>query len=126
MYNIALAISLLIGQTQLSASRAQLLRLYTDLPQESGWWVVPIGVDKMTIYADAKNADTVIFWLIPTGTQTWGERELIGYDIDGSDGWSLTWELGNQRLHHHIHVQALGSDFDSQSNGIINIRTEMQ
>ncbi|WP_254639730.1 hypothetical protein [Cohnella sp. GbtcB17] len=126
LQNIALAISLLIGQTPLSATPAQLLKLDTDLPTEPGWWVVPQGVEKMTIYAEAKNTETVLFWLIPTGTQTWRERQLIGYDKDGSDGWSLTWEFGNQRLHHHIHAQALGSDSNSQSNGVINIRTEMQ
>lgn len=115
-----------MGQTKSSDTSAQLLRLYTDLPKVSGWWVVPKGIEKMTIYAEAANTETIIFWLIPTGTQTWRERRLIGYDKDGSDGWSLSWEFGKQRLHHHIYAQALGSDSDLQSNEIINIRTEIQ
>ncbi|MGM0884973.1 MAG: hypothetical protein ACQEXQ_28510 [Bacillota bacterium] len=123
--HVILSLSFLIGQTQNNENtRAQLLRVYTDLHKESGWWVVPKGVKKMTIHAEAKNTETVLFWLIPTGTETWSERELIGYDKDGNDGWSLTWKFGNQRLHDHIHVQALGSDSSSQSNETINITTK--
>lgn len=47
----------------------------------------------MTIHAEAQNTETVLFWLVPTGTATWSERELIGYDKDGNDGWSVTWAL---------------------------------
>jgi hypothetical protein len=113
---------LLIGQTQNhDDTRAQLLKVYTDLPKESGWWVVPRGVSKMTIHAKARNTETVLFWLVPTGSATWGERELIGYDKDGKDGWSVTWDFGSQKLHDHIHVQALGSDSSTQSNETINI-----
>jgi hypothetical protein len=100
-------------------TRAQILKVYTDLSEEAGWWVVPKGVSTMTIYAEANNTETVLFWLIPTGTQTWSDRILIGYDKDGSDGWSLKWELGNRTLHDHIYVQALGSD--SQANDSINV-----
>ncbi|MEW9674337.1 hypothetical protein [Ammoniphilus sp. 3BR4] len=105
--------------------RAKILNVYTDLPNKSGWWTAPKGVHKMTIYVEAENTETVIFWLIPTGTQTWGQRELIGYDKDGSDGWSLTWDFGNRSLHDHIHIQALGSDSASQSNASINVATEI-
>lgn len=76
----------------------------------------------MTINVNAKNTETVLFWVIPTGTQTWGERELIGYDKDGRDGWSLTWEFGNRKFHDHIQVQALGDD--TISNAIINVASE--
>lgn len=83
LLTITLVMSLLIGQTQNHDDiRAQLLRVFTDIPEESGWWVVPSGVNKMNIYAESKNTETVLFWLIPTGTQTWRERELIGYDKD--------------------------------------------
>lgn len=114
-----------MGPTQNNEDTStQLLRVYTDLPKESGWWVVPRGVSKMTIYAEARNTETVLFWLVPTGTQTWSERELIGFDKNGNDGWSIKWEFGNQKLHDHIQVQALGSDKSTQSNEIINIRTQ--
>ncbi|GED55620.1 hypothetical protein EDM54_25320 [Brevibacillus borstelensis] len=100
---------------------AEILHVSTDLPKIGNWWRVPKGVDEMTIFVKANNTETVLFWLIPTGTQTWGQRELIGYDKDGSDGWTLTWKFGNRVLHDHIHVQALGDQ--TLSNSSINITT---
>ncbi|SFK83530.1 hypothetical protein SAMN03159341_101807 [Paenibacillus sp. 1_12] len=104
-------------------TRAQLLKVYTDLTEESGWSVAPKGVGTMTIYAEAENTETVLFWLVPTGTETWSERILIGYDKDGSDGWSLVWEFGNRSLHDHIYVQALGSDSSTQAAETINVHS---
>ncbi|MNN46327.1 hypothetical protein D3C81_1607060 [compost metagenome] len=53
-----------------------------------------------------------------------GERELIGYDKDGSDGWSVTWNFGNRSFHDRIVVQALGSDGATQDKEIISITSE--
>ncbi|NBI28150.1 hypothetical protein ERL59_04155 [Chengkuizengella sp. YPA3-1-1] len=103
---------------------AQLLKVYTDLQEKEGWYVVPKNVHEMTIYANTKNVDTVLFWLAPTGTETWSERQLIGYDQDGSDGFSLKWEFGNQVLLNHILVQALGSDFYTMDDETINVITQ--
>ncbi|OAB38367.1 hypothetical protein [Paenibacillus glacialis] len=61
--------------------------------------------------------------LIPTGTETWNERILIGHDADGSDGWSYRWEFGNQTLHDHISVQALGSDSSTQATESIKVHS---
>ncbi|WP_409174390.1 hypothetical protein [Brevibacillus fortis] len=102
--------------------RAEILRVSTDLPKIGNWWRAPKGVHKMTIHVEAKNTETMLFWLIPTGTQTWGQRELIGYDIDGRDGWSLTWKFDNRVLHDHIHVQAIGEE--TVSNSSINVTTD--
>ncbi|OPA81044.1 hypothetical protein BVG16_01490 [Paenibacillus selenitireducens] len=102
-------------------THAQILEVYTDLTKESGWWIVPKGVSKMTIHVRAKNTDTVLFWLVPSGTETWSERKLIGYDKNGSDDWSLKWEFGNRTLHDHIYVQALGSDGLTMDNKTINV-----
>ncbi|MHA2855064.1 hypothetical protein ACXZ7E_13800 [Paenibacillus lautus] len=77
----------------------------------------------MTIHVEAENIESVLFWVAPTGTETWEERELIGYDIDGSDGWSLSWEFGNRQFHDHIAVQALGMDGRTQANESINVHT---
>jgi hypothetical protein len=52
---------------------AEILHVSTDLPKIGNWWRVPKGVDEMTIFVKANNTETVLFWLIPTGTQTWGQ-----------------------------------------------------
>lgn len=91
--------------------------------EESNWWVVPENVSMMTIYAEAENTETVLFWIAPTGTETGSERKLIGYDIDGTDGWSYTWEFGSRTFHDHIQVQALGIDGSTQANMYINVHT---
>jgi len=101
--------------------RAEIVSISTDLPRIGNWWRVPKDVKKMTIRVNAKNTETVLFWLIPTGTQTWGQRELIGYDKDGSDGWSLSWGVDNRELHDHIFVQAIGDETVSSSS--INVTT---
>lgn len=102
---------------------AQILKVYTDLAEESGWWVVPRDVSTMTVFVEAENIETVLFWQAPTGTETWSERTLIGYDKDGSDGWSLTWEFGNRILHDHIYIQVLGSDSSTQATETINVHS---
>ncbi|MGG3452586.1 hypothetical protein [Paenibacillus rhizolycopersici] len=104
--------------------KAEILKVSTDLPKNAGWWIVHKDVNTMTINVEAKNVDTVLFWISPTGTDTWGERELIGYDKDGSDGWSLTWDFGNRSFHDRIVVQALGSDGATQNTEIISITSE--
>ncbi|MNO67287.1 hypothetical protein D3C76_580920 [compost metagenome] len=94
------------------------------MPKNAGWWIVHKDVNTMTINVEAKNVETVLFWITPTGTETWGERELIGYDKDGSDGWSVTWNFGNRSFHDRIVVQALGSDGATQDKEIISITSE--
>lgn len=98
-------------------------RVYIDLEVENGWSIVPNGVHQITISVEAENVDLVLFWIAPTGTETRLERELIGYDLDGSDGWSINWEFGDRIFHDHISVQALGSDFSTQANGTLNIHS---
>lgn len=53
-----------------------------------------------------------------------GERELIGYDKDGSDGWSLTWNFGSRTFHDRIAIQTLGSDGTTQDNETIKVISE--
>lgn len=103
--------------------QAKILKVSTDLPYDSNWWVVSRDTRTMTIHVEAENIESVLFWVAPTGTETWKERELIGYDIDGSDGWSLSWEFGNRKFHDHITVQALGMDGRTQANESINVHT---
>jgi hypothetical protein len=117
------AISTSINQAKQINTRTELLRVYTDLTEESNGWIVPENVNTMTIYAEAENTETVLFWIAPTGTETGTERKLIGYDTDGSDGWSYTWEFGSRTFHDHIQVQALGIDGSTQANMYINVHT---
>jgi hypothetical protein len=113
-----------LKQSEQFDTHAQISKAYTDLSKKSGWWVVPKGTQEITFFTEAKNTDTVLFWITPTGTETWAERELIGYDTDGSDGWSFTWKFGNRSLHDRIYIQALGNDNSSQAVEIIQVTSE--
>ncbi|MEK4251129.1 hypothetical protein [Paenibacillus sp. FSL W7-1287] len=104
-----------------NSTYAQVTKVYTNLIEKSGWWVVPKDIHKLTIYVEANNTETVLFWLIPTGTKTWDDRELIGYDINESDGWSLEWDFGERTFHDHIYVQVLGNDSFSMDSATINV-----
>lgn len=103
--------------------RAQILGISADLEEANGWFIVPKGVHTMTISAEVENVETVLFWITPTGTATWGERKLIGIDIDGSDGWSFEWEFGDRIFHDHITVQVLGSDSATQAQETVNVHS---
>ncbi|MFJ8063923.1 hypothetical protein ACIQYS_04770 [Psychrobacillus sp. NPDC096426] len=103
--------------------KAQILKVDTDLEVKDGWHIVPTDVNTITISVEVENVETILFWITPTGTGTWGERTLIGYDIDGNDGWSIEWEFGDRIFHDHITVQALGSDGATQTKETINVHS---
>ncbi|WAA08975.1 hypothetical protein [Fervidibacillus albus] len=103
--------------------KAKIKKVDTDLEEKDGWYIVPNGVNTMTISVEVENVDTILFWIAETGTGTWDERQLIGYDIDGSDGWSITWEFGDRIFHDHIAIQALGSDGSTQVIETINVHS---
>jgi hypothetical protein len=88
-------------------------KFYTSIPEENGWVNVPNDTKEITFYVEAQNTDTVLFWLMPTGTgpEAYNERKLIGYDInnDGDNKFSLTWKIPEPLLV-HLEVQALGLD----------------
>lgn len=102
---------------------AKILNVKTNLAKEDNWWIVSENMTAMTISVEAENTDTVLFWIAPTGTETGKERTLIGYDVDGSDGWSYTWEFGERIFHDHIQVQALGMDGSTQASETINVHS---
>ncbi|MGH1145387.1 hypothetical protein [Bacillus pseudomycoides] len=83
---------------------------------------VPKDTKTITIYVEADNTETVLFWLVPTGTATWKERKLIGYDVNSTDGWSLTWNVEGIDLYDHIQVQALSHT--EISSDLINVTSE--
>ncbi|MEF7438924.1 hypothetical protein V4V36_10660 [Paenibacillus lautus] len=111
------------GPSGISKTPVMIDKVYTDSEEEYGWWVVPRDADTITIYVEAQHADTVLFWSAPTGTEVGKERKLIGYDIDGEDGWSFEWNIKDQLLHNHIDVQALGIDGISLATDTFNVHT---
>ncbi|OMD88067.1 hypothetical protein BSK53_00525 [Paenibacillus odorifer] len=96
----------------------------TNFPKKDGWYVVPKNSTELDVSLEATNVETVLFWVVPTGTDAWGERELIGYDINGENGWNLTWNISGISLHHRIAIQALGSDGKTIANETIQITNE--
>ncbi|MBE4906956.1 hypothetical protein IMZ08_02650 [Bacillus luteolus] len=104
---------------------------FTNIPVKDNWVTVPEGTKEITIFVEAQNTETVLFWLIPTGTETWWERKLIGYDInedkskkfDETQKYSLTWKIDEPFLHHHLVVEVVGMNRVT-SGGNININTE--
>ncbi|CAM4035729.1 hypothetical protein [Mesobacillus thioparans] len=87
----------------------EIVNFFTNFPEKDNWVTVPEGTKEITITVEALNTETVLFWLIPTGTETWNERKLIGYDIkdDGDNFFSLTWKVPGPLLN-HLEVQAIG------------------
>lgn len=64
-------------ESQVMDEKAKILEVSTDLPKNAGWWIIPKDVNTMTIDVKAKNIDTVLFWITPTGTETWGKESLL-------------------------------------------------
>ena len=79
----------------------------------------------LTFHVEAENTETILFWLIPTGTQTWTERKLIGYDIrenQTDNHFSLTWNIDKPYLLDHLYIQAIGDEIVEQDE--INLYME--
>lgn len=109
--------------SELPNTEVKIDKVYTDAKQEDGWWVVAPDAETLTIYVEAQHVDIVLFWSVPTGTEVGKERELVGYDLDGDDGWSLEWNIKGQTFHNHISVQALGMDGRSLASETFNLHT---
>jgi hypothetical protein len=114
--NVLLTISLLLNvpikpDTEHILPPPKIEKFYTSIPEENFWVNVPKGTKEITLYVEAQNTDTVLFWLIPTGSApaAYNERKLIGYVIndDGDNKFSLKWKLP-EYLHDNLEVQALG------------------
>lgn len=112
--------------TILSENKAKVLKVNTNLEVKHGWHIVPDTDSTLILSAEVENVDTVLFWIAETGTGTWGERTLIGYDIDGRDGWSIEWDFGDRIFHDHIVFQALGSDGSTQAMESINVHSDVE
>jgi hypothetical protein len=100
----------------------KLISIVTIYPMDGVWVQIPKGTEKITFNVKAENTETVSFWLIPTGTETWKERRLIGYDIKenlNDNNFSITWNFDRPYLHDHLHIQALGEE--KIAKGFINL-----
>ncbi|MEH6908235.1 hypothetical protein [Neobacillus drentensis] len=95
----------------------KIVKFNTSIPEKDNWVTVPEGTKVITINVEALNTETVLFWLIPTGTQTWYERKLIGYDIkdEQDNNFSLSWKIP-QHLYDHLVVQAIGENEIARSS----------
>ena len=109
---------------QVAPQPPKIISIDSDYPRDGIWVRIPKGTKKITFYVKAEHTETVLFWLMPTGTQTWNLRELIGYDIkkgEKDNEFSLTWNVDQPSLLNHLHIQALG---DGIANETINLIME--
>lgn len=102
----------------------EISNITTNFPIKDGWYVIPENSSELEISLEATNVESILYWVVSTGTEAWGERELIGYDINGEDGWNLTWNIAERSLHHRVAIQALGSDGITIANETILITHE--
>lgn len=110
--------------TQVTDTAPIISNIKTNFPQKNGWYVIPKNSNELDVSLEATNVETILFWVVPTGTDAWGERELIGYDINEEDGWNLVWNISERSLHHRISIQALGSDGKTIANETILITNQ--
>jgi len=124
--NILTAFQPFISQENpITSLKPEIKSIYTDYPKEGNWVQIPKGTKKITFHVEAENTETILFWLIPTGTQTWTERKLIGYDIRENQtdkNFSLTWNINKLSLYDHLYIQAIGDGIVEQD--VINLYME--
>ena len=123
--NIITVFQPFISQESPTSSKPEIKSIYTDFLKEGIWVSIPKGTKKITFHVEAENTDTILFWLIPTGTQTWTERKLIGYDIrenETDNNFSLTWNIDKPYLLDHLYIQAIGDGVVEQDE--INLYME--
>ena len=122
---IATAYQPFSSQESFAAPRPEIKSIDTNYPKEGAWVRIPKGTKKITFHVEAENTETILFWLIPTGTQTWSERKLIGYAIRENQAdthFSLTWKIDKPYLHDHLYIQAIGDEVVEQDS--INLSME--
>ncbi|OCA91580.1 hypothetical protein A8F94_06315 [Bacillus sp. FJAT-27225] len=121
---IALSLALLIYTQPTNPSVPEIISISSNFPVKESWVEIPKGTKKITFNVQARNTETVLFWLIPTGTGTWNERMLIGYDLktdEQDNSFTLTWSIDRLYLHDHLYVQAIGEDTE---NDTLNLQME--
>lgn len=115
---IFLSLALLTYVQPIKPSAPEIVSISSNFPEKENWVQIPKGTKKITFDVKANNTETVLFWLIPTGTGTWNQTKLIGYDIktDQQDNtFTLTWSIDRSYLHDHLYVQAIGEGTENVS-----------
>ncbi|WP_052342824.1 hypothetical protein [Bacillus sp. EB01] len=115
---IFLSLALLTYAQPIKSSAPEIISLSSNFPKKENWVQIPNGTRSITFDVQANNTETVLFWLIPTGTGTWNQRKLIGYDIktDEEDNtFTLTWSINRSYLHDHLYVQAIGEGIENET-----------
>ncbi|MGE8203048.1 hypothetical protein ACQKP0_00570 [Heyndrickxia sp. NPDC080065] len=113
-----------VDNQKVMSQAPKIISFYTDYPKDGIWVQIPKGTKKITFNVKADNTETVLFWLIPTGTHTWNKRKLIGYDIkkdDKDNQFSITWIIDRPSLLDHLYIQALGEGI---ANDTLNLYME--
>ncbi|KQL19093.1 hypothetical protein AN957_11195 [Cytobacillus solani] len=103
-------------------AKPEIKSINTAYPQNGIWVQIPKETHKITFHVEAENTKSVLFWLIPTGTQTWTERKLIGYDMRENQNdniFSLTLNIDKPYLNDHLYIQVIGEG--KVANDIINL-----
>ncbi|WP_316572651.1 hypothetical protein [Neobacillus sp. YIM B06451] len=121
---IFLSLALLTYVQPIKPSAPEIVSISSNFPVIENWVEIPKGTKNITFNVQANNTETVLFWLIPTGTENWNQRKLIGYDLktdEQDNSFTLTWNINKSYLHDHLYVQAIGEGIE---NGTLNLQME--
>ncbi|NEZ01521.1 hypothetical protein G4D62_19670 [Bacillus shackletonii] len=113
-----------VGNQKVVPAPPNIISIDTDFPKKGAWVQIPKGTKKITFKLKAESTETVLLWLMPTGTQTWHQRKLLGYDIKEDDKdnlFTFTWNIDRLSILDHLHIQALGEGI---ANDTINLIME--
>lgn len=106
--------------TSSNFKRPQIIKVKTIPSARGGWVVLPNKPGQLIIKVKTINAKRLKFWIVPTGSETWKYRKLLGELSNGKNVWSFTWNYGNELIHDHIVIQAIG-DQGLEESTIINV-----
>jgi hypothetical protein len=121
---IYLSLALLAYFQPIKQTAPEIISISSNFPVKESWVEIPKGTKNITFDVQANNTETVLFWLIPTGTGTWNQRKLIGYDLKSNkqdNSFTLTWSIDRPFLHDHLYVQALGEGIENET---LNLQME--
>jgi hypothetical protein len=88
------------------------VRIDPTLPQDGAFYTLPAGTGHVRLMTAAAAADQVRYSLVPTGTETRGQAELMGEattsNVDGRVWWIYDWSYPDEAILAHLLVEAAG------------------